>query len=119
MKDLSKCPFCGEPPQTYGRYCTGSNSCHEFESWEIPGPYCDCLEDSCDEKIWNTRPLEDALQAEIVELNRKLEKIIEFEVYDKFGEYKKLKDKVIIKNILGSGEGSYMNRKCTKCGKKE
>jgi len=66
MSDLKPCPFCG------------STNLHHTETSIFNAVWCrDCgamvdMDDGDAIKLWNTRPIEDALQARIAELEAQL-----------------------------------------------
>ena len=67
MTDLKPCPFCGR--KNIADYLS--------ESGEILTYCIDCFEDTNGHPdrfdVWNTRPIEDALRAELDDLKKRLE----------------------------------------------
>jgi len=58
MSELKPCPFCGEEPATRAGFAICINDdCEQSNYWS-----------GLDIDAWNTRPIEDALNARIVEL---------------------------------------------------
>ena len=81
MSDLKPCPFCGkEPNQATAEL--GDRPCFYYE---CENPKCHAAEmgwhDTEQEArdAWNNRPIEDALQARIAELERKKEQLLEID----------------------------------------
>ena len=75
MSDLKPCPFCGKEPNQKGTEL-GDRPCFYYE---CDNPKCGASEmgwhDTEQEAIdaWNNRPVEDALQARIDELEKQVE----------------------------------------------
>jgi hypothetical protein len=64
-EELKPCPFCGEPVEIKSNYHTDSEGYFNRHEWvECTG----CFRDFWSVNDWNTRPIEDALRAEVAQL---------------------------------------------------
>ena len=73
MSELKPCPFCGEEPATRAGFAICINDdCEQSNYWS-----------GLDIDDWNTRPIEDALNARIAELEAELTELKErFDITD-------------------------------------
>ena len=62
MSELKPCPFCGSPAYSY------HDNCIDFAGVKCDLGGCVCADILITENNWNTRPIEDALNARIAEL---------------------------------------------------
>ena len=72
-EELRPCPFCGTLPQANTWTLHGISETRYF----CPNPECPHSVRTVTLEQWNTRPIEDALQARIVELNGFINQLIE------------------------------------------
>ena len=66
MINLKPCPFCGSPAYSY------HDNCIDFAGVKCDLGGCVCADILITENNWNTRPIEDALNARIAELEKDL-----------------------------------------------
>ena len=62
MSELKPCPFCGSPAYSY------HDNCIDFAGVKCNLGGCVCADILITENNWNTRPIEDALNKRIAEL---------------------------------------------------
>ena len=62
MSELKPCPFCGSPAYSY------HDNCIDFAGVKCDLGGCVCADILITENNWNTRPIEDALNKRIAEL---------------------------------------------------
>jgi len=67
MSELKPCPFCGSPAYSY------HDNCIDFAGVKCDLGGCVCADILITENNWNTRPIEDALNARIAELELRLD----------------------------------------------
>ena len=65
MSELKPCPFCGSPAYSY------HDNCIDFAGVKCDLGGCVCADILITENNWNTRPIEDALNKRIAELEEK------------------------------------------------
>jgi hypothetical protein len=65
MDELRPCPFCGSPAYSY------HDNCIDFAGVKCDLGGCVCADILITENNWNTRPIEDALNKRIAELEEK------------------------------------------------
>jgi hypothetical protein len=66
---LRPCPFCGSPAYSY------HDNCIDFAGVKCDLGGCVCADILITENNWNTRPVEDALNARIAELEGKIDQL--------------------------------------------
>ena len=67
MSELKPCPFCGKEPAIHANFAICVNDdCEQSDYWT-----------GLEVDTWNTRPIEDALNARIAELEAVIDKLIE------------------------------------------
>jgi len=71
MSELKPCPFCGSPAYSY------HDNCIDFAGVKCDLGGCVCADILITENNWNTRPIEDALNKRIAELEAMVERLIE------------------------------------------
>ena len=69
MSELKPCPFCGSPAYSY------HDNCIDFAGVKCDLGGCVCADILITENNWNTRPIEDALNARIAELEGEIERL--------------------------------------------
>ena len=69
MSELKPCPFCGSPAYSY------HDNCIDFAGVKCDLGGCVCADILITENNWNTRPIEDALNARIAELEGKIDQL--------------------------------------------
>ena len=69
MSELKPCPFCGSPAYSY------HDNCIDFAGVKCDLGGCVCADILITENNWNTRPVEDALNARIAELEGKIDQL--------------------------------------------
>jgi len=69
MSELKPCPFCGSPAYSY------HDNCIDFAGVKCDLGGCVCADILITENNWNTRPIEDALQSRIAELEGKIDQL--------------------------------------------
>ena len=69
MSELKPCPFCGSPAYSY------HDNCIDFAGVKCNLGGCVCADILITENNWNTRPIEDALNARIAELEGKIDQL--------------------------------------------
>ena len=86
MSELKLCPFCGSPAYSY------HDNCIDFAGVKCDLGGCVCADILITENNWNTRPIEDALNKRIAELEAHiaaLEEAAEIEEWDDFPNFPK------------------------------
>jgi len=68
-EELRPCPFCGSPAYSY------HDNCIDFAGVKCDLGGCVCADILITENNWNTRPIEDALNARIAELEGKIDQL--------------------------------------------
>ena len=69
MNELKSCPFCGNEPVVEGNLVACNNlNCPTYDNY-----WTDPMIFTCDQ--WNTRPIEDALQSRIAELEAEIDQL--------------------------------------------
>jgi len=69
MSELKPCPFCGSPAYSY------HDNCIDFAGVKCDLGGCVCADILITENNWNNRPIEDALNARITELEGKIDQL--------------------------------------------
>ena len=69
MSELKPCPFCGSPAYSY------HDNCIDFAGVKCDLGGCVCADILITENNWNTRPIEDALNARIAELEAEIDQL--------------------------------------------
>jgi hypothetical protein len=69
MSELKPCPFCGSPAYSY------HDNCIDFAGVKCDLGGCVCADILITENNWNTRPIEDALNKRIAELEAEIERL--------------------------------------------
>ena len=69
MSELKPCPFCGSPAYSY------HDNCIDFAGVKCDLGGCVCADILITENNWNNRPIEDALNARIAELEGKIDQL--------------------------------------------
>ena len=88
MSELKKCPFCGSEKELFSmpREMFISNGVSKNVGWSCICAHCDAhvwgREQEDTEATWNARPIEDALQARIDELETAINTVIEMSYID-------------------------------------
>ena len=68
-EELRPCPFCGSPAYSY------HDNCIDFAGVKCDLGGCVCADILITENNWNTRPIEDALNKRIAELEEEIDQL--------------------------------------------